>query len=247
MAKLHELLAVEADLDGTYKKILQETIVNFTKHAERYFGQQQRVEFFDENTPAEANTHKTMDDTVPRKLAYTQGHIVRYFDAVLQKEQTNQIAVADIEIDGAIIATGLPATFLLGLETKLKKVREVYGAIPTLQPGVEWTPDENIGQNVFKKVHPEEKFRTKKVLKNHIKAEATEHHPAQVGTYSEDVRIARVITDSWCGMMSTAEKSNILGRLDKLIRAVKKARQRANTTKVIKSEIGELLFGYING
>ena len=247
MSKLHELLAVEGDLEGTYKKILEETKVNFSKHPDRYFGAHQRTELFDETAPKEADGHKQLDDTVPDKLKYTEGHIVRYLDAVLQKERTNQEARSDLTVDGAVIAKDVPATFLLGLETKLKTVRAVYEAIPTLQPGIKWEKDDDQGENVYRRTHPEEKFRTKKNMKNHVVAEATKEHPAQVQVYNEDEKVARLITDTWCGMISPAEKSALLGRVDKLIRAVKKARQKANTTEVVKTTVGKELFTYING
>jgi len=248
MSKLHQLLAVEGDLEGTYKKVLEETKTNFTKHPDRYFGQHQRVDFFDESAPKEADVHKEMDDTIPSKLVYTQSHITRYLDAVLQKERTNQEARADLTIDGAIIAKDVPATFLLGLESKLKIIRNsIYETIPTLQPGVKWERDESAGDGVYRRVNPDEKFRTKKIMKNHVIAEATKEHPAQVNVYNEDEKVARIITDTWCGMISTADKSSVLGRIDKLIRGVKKARQKANTTEVVKTTIGDEIFAYING
>jgi len=248
MSQLHELLAVEGDLEGAYKKILAETKVQFEKHPDRYFGQNVRIENFDENAPAEAPIYKELDDTVPDKLKYTQGHIIRYLDAVLQKERTNQEAKADLVVDGVVIATDLPATFLLGLESKLKLIRgNIYETIPTLQPGIKWEMDESVGKNVYHMVHSEEKFRTKKIIKNHVVAEATKEHPAQVQTYNEDEKIAKVITDKWCGMISPADKSDILSRLDKLIRAVKKARQKANCTEVVKVSVGDILFSYLNG
>lgn len=245
--KLHELLAVESDLEGTYKGILEETETQFTKHPERYWGQHQRVEFLNEGNPEEADVHKEMDDTVNSKLEYSAGHITRYLDAVLQKETTNQTAKADLVVDGVTIASGVPATFLLGLETKLKNIRRMYAAIPTLQPGIAWELDEKQGKDIYKMTHPEEKFRTQKVTKNHILYEATKEHPAQVETYTVDEKIARVITDKWCGMITPAKKSELLGRFDKLLRAVKKARQRANSVEVVDAEIGENLFKYING
>lgn len=247
MSKLHELLAVEGDLAGTYQKIMAETKVNFTKHADRYFGQHTRVEMFDENAPQEADVHKEMDDTVLSKLDYTADHIIRYLDVVLQKETTNQFAVSDLVVDGVTIGTSIPATFLLGLESKLKKIRDdVYASIPTLQPGVKWEADETTGKGVFKRTFPDEKFRTKKVLKNHVKAKPTDKHSEQVEIYTEDVKIARIITDTWCGMISPAQKSAVLARIDKLIRAVKKARQQANSTEVVKVTIGKEIFNYIN-
>ena len=238
MGQLHELLAVEGDLDGTYKKILEETKVNFSKHADRYFGFHERTELFDKDAPEEADSHKEMDDTVPAKLEYTEGHVIRYLDAVLQKERTNQEARADLVVDGETVAPAVPATFLLGLETKLKTIRmHIYETIPTLQPGIKWEKDETQGEDIYRRVHPEEKFRTRKVMKNHVVAEATDKHPAQVQVYNEDVKAARIVRDTWCGMISPADKSALLGRVDKLIRAVKKARQKANTQEVVKTTI----------
>jgi hypothetical protein len=248
MAKLHELLAVESDLEGTYNRILKETGTNFIKHPDRYFGKHLRVDFFDENSPKEADVHKEMDDTVNSKLKYSQKSVVRYLDAVLQKERTNQEARADLIVDGITIAKDVPATFLLGLETKLKKVRtHLYETIPTLQPGVKWEKDISIGKDVYRMVNSEEKFRTKKVMKNHVVSPATDKHPAQVNVYNEDEKVARVITDTWCGMISSAEKSQKLNKIDKLIRSVKKARQKANTAEVVNMTIGKELFDFIEG
>jgi len=247
MPKLHELLAVEGDLKGTYEKILKETKVNFTKHSDRYFGQHQRIENRDENAPKEADTHKEIDDTVLSKLDYTADHIVNYLDVVLQKEATNQIAKADLIVDGITIGIDLPATFLLGLENKLKKIRaDIYETIPTLQPGIKWEVDSSMGENIWKRKYPDEKWRTKKVMKNHVKAEATDKHPAQVEVYTEDEKIAKIITDSWCGMISPAQKSSLLSRINKLIQATKKARQKANSVDLVNITVGSEIFNYIN-
>jgi hypothetical protein len=246
MGKLHEILAVEGDLEGTYRKIIKETITNFSKHAERYFGGLQRIELFDEGDPAEQDVHKQMDGTVLAKLDYATGHIVRYLDAVLQKEATNQLASANIVIGDATIVEDVPATMLLGLEKKLKDIRLVYEAIPTLKPGISWVLDETQGENIYKREHDDEKFRTKKVRKNHEVSPATDKHPAQMEVYTEDLKVARIITTEWSGMISPAEKSAYLARIDKLSRAVKEARQRANRHEVVKTSIGRLLFTYVN-
>lgn len=79
--------------------------------------------------------HKEMVTTVHDKLDYMLNqHIVPYLDAVLQKERANQDAKADIVVDGIVLAKDVPATFLLGLEEKLKRVHEVLDKIPTLAP-----------------------------------------------------------------------------------------------------------------
>lgn len=246
MGRLHELLAVEGDLEGTYRKITKETIANFSKHAERYFGGHQRIELFDAEDPVETDVHKQLDDTVRAKLGYTTEHIVRYLDAVLQKEATNQLATANIVIDDVTIVENVPATMLLGLEKKLKDIRSVYEAIPTLKPGVSWVIDETQGENIYRREHDDEKFRTKKVRKNHEVSPATDKHPAQMEVYTEDLKVARIVTTEWSGMISPAEKSAYLARIDKLSRAVKEARQRANRQEVVKTSVGRLLFAYVN-
>ena len=48
-------------------------------------------------------------------------------------------------------------------------------------------------------------------------------------------------------MISPAEKSALLGRIDKLIQATKKARQQANAAEVVNREIGRKIMDYING
>ena len=48
-------------------------------------------------------------------------------------------------------------------------------------------------------------------------------------------------------MISPSEKSVLLSRIDKLIMAVKQARQRANTQEVVKTTIGKEIFNYIMG
>jgi len=246
MAKLHELLAVEGDLEGLYRKILNETTTTFTKKQDHFLGFVRTLQLYDSNAPEIAPEYKELDTTVDSKLNYQESHIIRYFDVVLQKELTNGSARADIIIDGTTIAKDLPATFLLGLETKLKYVRSVYDSIPTLAPGVKWETDTNKGKDVFKTSNPEETFKTEKIIEPFILHKATIEHPAQVREISKTINTGKYERTIWSGMITPARKSVILGKIDKLLQAVKKARQRANTTKVINATVGSELFNYIN-
>ncbi|MCY4584178.1 MAG: hypothetical protein OXE50_15490, partial [Chloroflexi bacterium] len=162
-----------------------------------------------------------------------------------QKDTTNQEARANIVVDGVTLAEDVPATFLLGLENHLKRLKPLYEAIPTLQPGVNWSEDSDKGKGVYK-APPETTFRTEKVRRHEIIVEATEHHPAQTESFSVDVPIARVTNIKTSGMLTPVDKSTLLGRFDALIQAVKRARQRANGTEVINRNIGQMLVGYLN-
>jgi len=249
MPKLHEVLAVESGLQTAAKKINDETIKTFGKKDEHFVETVTEVRHFAEDD-SKLNTDETkaMVTTVFDKLLYTVLPNVRALDAYLQKEATNQLAKADIEVDGKVIAADVPATVLLGLETKLTELRLVYEAIPTLAPGPTWQidGDKRKAGGVYRSMQPDVTFRTRKTVKPIIMAPATEHHPAQVQAVSEDVPVAKITKQHWSGMITSGQKSDLLERLDQLLRAVKRARQRANATDVIKRTIGKELFAFLH-
>lgn len=248
--KLHELLAVESDLDATAKKVMEEAKTTFTKKVDHFLGAHKGLRMFaEERTQEEAGAaeHKALVTTVGKKLDYIRKPIVRLWDAVLQKDATNQTATADLIVDGDVIAEALPATWLLGMEQKLRGLRAVYEAIPTHAPGIEWVPDEQRGKDVFKAAHPETKDKTEKVVRADVIVPATEHHPAQVREHAENVKVGVFTIERWCGTISPAKKSEYLERIDRLIRAVKKARVRANNVEVKKLQVASKLFDYVHG
>lgn len=245
MSKLHELLAVESDLENVSKNTVAEAQNTFTKKPHMFFGYEKRLENYNENLPEAPRDKQELTTTVNNKLDYVNNHIIRYFDAVLQKELTNQSAKADIIIGDTTLAKDVPATFLLGLEYKFKSIRALYASIPTLPSGIGWDIDSVLGDDIYRARQSEKKYRTAKTFKHKVLYEATDHHPAQIERWEENENIGMYITDKWTGLISPAQKSELLERLDILIRAVKKARQRGNNTPVVKAKIARDLFSYI--
>ena len=245
MAKLHELLAVESDLENVSKNTVAEAQNTFTKKPHMFFGFEKRLDNFNEDAPEAPRERQELTTTINDKLRYVNEHVIRYFDAVLQKELTNQTAKADIIIDDFTLAKDVPTTFLLGLENKLKSIRALYATIPTLPSGMGWDIDKTLGDDVYKARQAEKKYRTAKTFKHKVLYEATDHHPAQIERWEENENIGMYITDKWTGLISPAQKSELLERLDILIRAVKKARQRGNNTPVVKVNIARDLFSYV--
>jgi len=247
MAKLHEVLAVEGDLKGTADKIITETRATFDKKPDHFQEQTAETKYFDDSQQ-NLNTSETkaLVTTVGAKLKYMTGAVGRYFDAFLSKELTNQVAHADVVVNGVVIFGNVPATALLGMESRLKELRAVYEAIPTLAPGKVWEPDA-VRQGVYLNKHPEERSVTRRTLTPFELSPATKEHPAQVKALEVDVPVAKKVVQEASGMLSAGEKSDLLERLDALIRAVKKARQKANGADQINGDgFGAALFGYLH-
>ncbi len=88
-------------------------------------------------------------------------------------------------------------------------------------------------------------LRTKKIPRNHVKAEATEHHPAQVEVYYEDVTIGYWRTIKFSGALPAQHVNEILERVERLQQAIKFAREEANNTETQEQKVGEKVFQYI--
>jgi hypothetical protein len=247
MGKLHELLAVEGDLAGTAKKLAEEAIKTFSK-PNHFLSSHRHVAMFnaEEQSKVIADEHQNMDTTVTEKLDYLAEAVAKYFDAVLQKEMTNQTAVADLKIGSVTIGNKIPATFLLGMENKLKELRQVYESIPTLAPGIPWKLDETLGKGVYRMEHADEKIKTAKTFQFRVLYEATDKHPAQIEKWEDQIPVGKIITNVTSGMLSPADKSALLGRLDRMIQAVKAARCKANMADVVEESIGTRMFQYIH-
>ena len=245
LAKLHELLAVEGDLEGEKTKILEEAKVSFTKKPELFTGFNKGLRMFDDSRSNEnAEESRKVDSTIKEKLEYVKTSVVRYWDACLQKEATNQLAKSDIEVNGVTIAKDVPATFLLKLESELKKYREILETVPTHASGHEWTASPDLGEGIYS-AKKDDSFKTEKKPVHKVLYEATDKHPAQIEKWTEDVKVGKYEHRLFSGMVSPAEKSLMIGKVDKLLRAVKQARQRANTQEVDKRTIGEEVFAYL--
>jgi hypothetical protein len=244
MSKLHELLAVEPDLKKKAELMLEEAKVTFEKRTEHFTELRKTYKPDLESGLEQPEDVKAMVETVQGKLAYLSESQSEFLDAVFQKELTNTKAKADIILDdGSLLASKVPATVLLGLENRLRLLREVFIMIPTLPPGEDWKHDPDTGYySVIEK-----KVRTKKVIKNHVATAATDKHPAQVQIYNEDEREGLAVTIKTTSVFSPGDKSKLLTRLDLLQKAVKQARQRANNEEVCHGKIGKTIFNYLYG
>lgn len=246
MGKLHEILAIEGDLGKTSTKLLNETKKTFGKD-NLFNGSVKKLEMFAEEDQMLNTTEVVkLDTTVEEVLSYTNKEVGKFWDAVLKKDKTNQIAVADVVLEsGTVIAKNVPVTFLLGLETKLNEYRKILDAIPTLPPGIRWKEDKSEGNGIFKSEDDVVQFRTKKETEFKVAYEATKEHPAQISPITVDKNVGKYTTEKTCSMMTPYEKATIISKHEEILRAVKKARQRANNVEIVKDSISSSIFRYI--
>lgn len=207
MGKLHELLAVEADRKKAADRLVAESIKTFKKD-NLFTGSVKRTEMFDEDEPKVADEVLKLETTVDENLKYTMKSLEKYWDTVAQKDATNMLAKADVEVNGTIIDKDVPATTLLGLEKKLNELRNLLNTIPTLPPGIDWQLDETQEkQGVYRNANDIQTFKTIKDIEFRTAAEATKEHPAQVAQISVTKNVGRFTTTKWCSMLTPYEKA----------------------------------------
>lgn len=248
--KLHQVLAVDGELKGTYDKILGECLKTFKERSAHYQGHAKTYsKTLDEDLDIPANDIKEPTDTVPSKLKYIQGAVIKHLDAIYQKELANTEAKADLIVeheDGTVetIEAGVPATVLLNLETKLKEIRGVYDSAPTYDPEKRWK--KLTGEEGVYVTDPVKTIRSRKVEEVLLLIAPTQYHPGQAKTTMVDKNVGEWQTVFKSGALSPLEKSQLLGKLDLLIQSVKKARQKANDQDVKAVRIGQKLFNFIH-
>lgn len=245
MGKMHELIAAESSIAATYNSMKDETAKVFDK-PDAFIRETTVVTYFDD-ADSNLNTVETKEltTTVVDRLEYfLSGSFVSYLDLQLNKDLTNQSAMADLEVDGKAIATAIPATMFLQLEKELVTLRNVVLRAPTLAPGSVWEKEEN-EDNLFRTSEPKITFRTKKTVRPIVLVPPTDKHPAQVDKINEDVPVAKIEKRTWSGMLSSSQKAEYLERIDTLLVAVKKARQRANGVEASRAKIGKTIADYI--
>jgi hypothetical protein len=170
--------------------------------------------------------------------------LARLFDVVATLDTANTHARADIVVDGKVLVKDAPVTYLLFLEKQLTDLHTFVAKLPTLDPAENWTFNEVAGHYA---ADVSQTTRSKKIPRNHVKAEATEHHPAQVELYTEDVIVGTWSTFKFSGALPATEVRAMAQRVTKLQEAVKFARESANGTEVTDVKVGDAVLGYLFG
>jgi hypothetical protein len=243
MAKLNQIIAVEKSVKSKAFQELTEAHHAAQKPAllsgiSRVY---QPKDEDGEQLPPESTKVQVKSEELLRDMAAT---ITRLFDVTATKDWANCQATADVTVDGQTLLRNVPVTYLLFLEKQLTDLHTFVKKLPVLDAAESWTFD--AGADCYR-TEAVRTIRTKKVPRNHVKAEATEHHPAQVEVYYEDIPVGYWSTTKFSGALPARRVNELTDRVEKLQDAVKFAREEANAAEVTDQRVGDAVFGFLFG
>jgi hypothetical protein len=180
---------------------------------------------------------------VAELIAEVQPPLTDAWMITARKEWSNCVATASIVIGDFTLIADVPVGYLLYLEKQLTDLRTFIGSFPTLDISEDWVHDDNSG---WYKTAPVATHRTKKVQRPLVLYQATPEHPAQTQLITEDVIAGYWSTIKYSGALPTPMKANLAHRVETLLRAVKEAREAANSREeVVPPALSSRLLGYL--
>lgn len=231
MTKLHELLAISKNAKNGQNKAVTDHYHWMQKTA-LFNGMIRIYTAKDDDGEQLAPESVLVQKKVPAALDTVRGAFSRLMEVQASIDVTNMQAAAAVVIDGVPLTPFLPATHLLWLEKQLTDLRTVITSIPTLDPQYQWTWDD------VQELWATEELKTskmKKVFKNHVKAPATDKHPAQVDVFAEDVPVGTWSTRKLSSAVPARDVAAMAAKVDRVLEATKMAREQANNVDVEKS------------
>lgn len=242
MTKLNQIVAIEKGVKTRCYSNLSE-LNKIVQHSDMFAGfikAYRKKDEESEDLPPEKKKVRLTGEEVCRMV---RENLSLLMNTTARKDWTNNVATADVYVDGQTILEAVPITHLLFLEKQLTDVRTIISNIPVLDEADDWKRDDNAG---IWKTEPLQTHRTKKVSKPIVLYDATPEHPAQTQMITEDVLAGHWETIRHSGAMSKPDKESLLRRAEKLLDAVKQAREEANSIPEVDSpDVGQAIFSYL--
>jgi len=241
MAKLNQVIAIEKGVKSRVYGRLSELNKVLQKPG-LFNGFSKQYEKRDEEGEDLPPERQRVQMTVSNVLMDVAGQVSELLNVTAQKDWTNTRAFGRV-MDGDHVLFEAPVTYLLFLEKQLADLRTLIGELPVLDEAEDWAKDANSG---LSRTGEQRTHRTKKVQKPIVLYHATPEHPAQTQLVSEDVIVGYWKLTKLSGAMAKPERDRLLARVETLFKAVKQAREEANSVDVIEPPaIGDVMFDYL--
>ena len=241
MPKLNQIIAIEKsvksqslrELTDAHKTLQKESLLAGIARTYR-----PRDDEGEQYPPESTRVQVRADDVIDQTMTV----LIKLFDVTATKDWANGDARADVVVNGDALLKDVPVTYLLFLEKQLTDLHTFISKLPTLDPSEVWVYDEATDAWA---TEPVQTSKTKRIPRNHLKAEATKEHPAQVEVYYEDIVVGNWQTIKYSGAMPASRVAILKERVRTLQEAVKFAREEANSKEVDEQKIGEAVFNFI--
>jgi hypothetical protein len=245
MTKLNQLVAlVKGQKDRTNK----ETALLFQTNPAMFGGLAKTYEPKNEGGTIYPPEAVRVKYTVPEILEAFTGPTGRLLDLISTTENANTEARANVVVDGVTLIEQAPVTFLMQFQKYLEReVRGLLGQLPTLDPAYDWTVADTAGRRGEFQTGIVQRNKTTEQPKVVVLAPATDKHPAQVQMVKETIVEGVWNERRLSGAISARTKQEYIERCDKVIDAVKKAREEANDREVENRPVADDVFSYILG
>lgn len=227
--KLNQVIAVEKGIKSKVVSALTELyhtaqipvlFVGFRKHYEK------KDEAGEDLPPENLRVSQTVDNI----LKQVENSLSELMTVTARKDYTNCVAKADVKIGETVLIAQTPVSYLLFLEKQFTDFRTFVSKLPILDEAESWVYD---AESQLYKTDPVKTHRTKKIQKGNTLYEATKEHPAQTQLITEDVLEGYWNIIKMSGAWPKAKKIALIDKVDKLLNAIKEAREEANSQEEI--------------
>ncbi len=241
MAKLNQVIAIESTTKSRAEKTLTEAHHKLQKTA-LTTGQIRIYRPKDSEGEMIPNDETKVQITATSVIKEVSAQLVKLFDITATKEYSNCQAVGNIVVQGKVLLTNVPVTYLLFIDKQLVNLKTFVSKLPVLDSAERWNYDNN---NDMYFTPPFESVKTKKIPKVLVKYEATDKHPAQTEVFHDDVTVGTWTTTKFSGALPQSMIHMMLDRIEELQQAVKIAREQANEINAVDISVGKTLLDFI--
>jgi hypothetical protein len=245
MTQLHQILAVESGVRNQSQKDLTAAHHGLQQAAmlEGLDRTYQPIKEDGEQFPPEK---KLLQVRVPDVIKETHRILEKMFDITAIRDFANTKAKADVVVDGQTLLKDAPSPYLLWLESKLEDLHTFVTKLPTLPTDTawDWDPTQNCHRNrdLIKTV------KTAKIEYSLVLLEPTKEHPGQAVPKVRDENVGWWTSIKYHGGLAVPVVKAMKERVEKLQKAVKMAREKANEVEVNDDlKVGGVLLKYVFG
>lgn len=190
-----------------------------------------------------------VQSTVREMIDATRVSLARMFDTTAARDYTNAgvlmaagAPVADVIVNGQTLIPDAPVPYLLWLEKQLDDLMTFARKLPVHDPSTTWGDPDPRG--VWRSA-PVETTRTTPEPRSVVVVPPTGPHPAVTRDYTENVVRGWWTVVRLTGAIPSAERAELIRRVETVQRAVKIAREEANRAVATEPEIGARVMSYL--